>query len=313
MRSLKIVFMGTPEFAVASLEKLHQSAHQVVAVVTAVDKPAGRGQLIHESEVKKCAVKHGIPVLQPPKLKDPEFIRQLDLLGADLFVVVAFRMLPKEVWSLPTMGTINLHGSLLPQYRGAAPIHHAVMNGETTTGVTTFFIEEKIDTGNIIDRRSIEIGPDENTGSVYHRLMEVGASLLVHTVDQIASGSIHPQPQADLAAGIILKEAPKLSRESSQINWNRTAAEVHNFVRGLSPFPAAWCLFQDKSMKIFTGHATKQKASGSPGSHHSDGKTFLRFSCADYDFDVTELQAEGKKRMRVDEWLRGQRINPQSH
>ncbi len=243
---LKIVFMGTPDFAVASLERMLSGRHRVVAVVTAPDKPAGRGQQVRFSPVKTCALAHGLPLLQPDKLKNHDFLHALGSYGADLFVVVAFRMLPREVWTMPRLGTINVHGSLLPQYRGAAPIHHAVMNGEKTTGVTTFFIEEQIDTGKIIGQRSLSIGEDEDTGSVYSRLMVLGAELLADTVEDLAQGRVSPVDQSTRAQGESLKEAPKLHRDTCQIDWNQPVKVVHDFVRGLSPLPAAWCVFQGK-------------------------------------------------------------------
>lgn len=305
---LKIVFMGTPDFAVASLERMLSGRHRVVAVVTAPDKPAGRGQQVRFSPVKTCALAHGLPLLQPDKLKDPAFLHALGSYGADLFVVVAFRMLPREVWTMPRLGTINVHGSLLPHYRGAAPIHHAVMNGEKTTGVTTFFIEEQIDTGKIIGQRSLSIGEDEDTGSVYSRLMVLGAGLLADTVEDLAQGRVSPVDQSTRAQGESLKEAPKLHRDTCQIDWNQPVKVVHDFVRGLSPLPAAWCVFQGKVLKIFRGHPVPDTPTSGAGSFESDGRQYLRFFCTDGYYEVHELQAEGKKRMRTEEWLRGIRF-----
>lgn len=305
---LKIVFMGTPDFAVASLERLLRGRHHVVAVVTAADKPAGRGQQVRFSAVKTCALAHGLPLLQPDKLKDPAFLHALGSYGADLFVVVAFRMLPREVWTMPRLGTINVHGSLLPQYRGAAPIHHAVMNGEKTTGVTTFFIEEQIDTGKIIGQRSLTIGEDEDTGSVYSRLMVLGAELLADTVEDLAQGRVSPVEQSTRVHGESLKEAPKLHRDTCQIDWNQPLKVVHDFIRGLSPLPAAWCVFQGKTLKIYRGRPVHDTPAAATGSFETDGRQYLRFFCPDGYYEVDELQAEGKKRMRTEEWLRGVRF-----
>lgn len=299
--------MGTPEFAVASLQVLIESPHKVVAVVTVADKPAGRGQKIQESPVKQCAVLHNIPVLQPEKLKSPEFIDQLSSYQADLFVVVAFRMLPEVVWNMPPMGTINLHGSLLPRYRGAAPINWAVINGEKETGVTTFFLQHEIDTGNVIMQESFAIGDDDTVGEVHDKMMHFGANVLRKTVDIIASDRVRALPQNDMiASGADLKHAPKIFKEDCKIDWNKSLYEVHNFVRGLAPYPAAWTMMQDKSLKIFMG----KKVPGvvkEIGQFETDQKSILRFAAQDGWYEVTELQFEGKKRMTTEEFLRGWR------
>lgn len=307
MKHLRIVFMGTPEFAVASLEALIASSHQVVAVVTVADKPAGRGQKLQESPVKQCAVKHGIPVLQPEKLKSPEFIEQLSSFQADLFVVVAFRMLPEVVWNMPPMGTINLHGSLLPRYRGAAPINWAVINGEKETGVTTFFLQHEIDTGNVIMQKAFPIGGNDTAGDVHDKMMHFGADVLRETVDKIGASDIKPLPQDDLISqGAALKHAPKIFKEDCKIVWNTSLEEIHNFIRGLAPYPAAWTILQGKSLKIFSGkkiYAPDTKA----GEFFTDQKNVLRFAASDGWYEITDLQFEGKKRMKTDEFLRGWR------
>lgn len=307
MKHLRIVFMGTPEFAVASLESLIASAHQVVAVVTVADKPAGRGQKLQESPVKQCAVKHAIPVLQPEKLKSPEFIEQLSSFQADLFVVVAFRMLPEVVWNMPPMGTINLHGSLLPRYRGAAPINWAVINGEKETGVTTFFLQHEIDTGNVIMQKAFPIGENDTAGEVHDKMMHFGADVLKETVDKIGANDIKPFPQNDLIAqGAELKHAPKIFKEDCKIDWNKSLDEIHNVIRGLAPYPAAWTILQDKSLKIFSGKKVYAPDTN-PGEYFTDQKNILRYAARDGWYEITDLQFEGKKRMKTDEFLRGWR------
>jgi len=306
-KNLRIIFMGTPEFAVASLDALLKSDHQVVAVVTAADKPSGRGQHIHKSAVKIFAEDHAIQVLQPEKLRDVQFIETLQKLQADLFVVVAFRMLPEIVWKMPSLGTINLHASLLPNYRGAAPINHAIINGEKESGLTTFFLQQQIDTGNIILQERIPIGGNETAGELHDRMKMSGANLLKKTVDQIASGEAVGKPQA-ATPGQEIKEAPKLTREGGRINWGLTTQEVHNHVRGLSPYPAAWTTIQGKNCKVFFGKMIQDTSVSSPGKMETDGKTFLRFACSDGWYEVTDMQLEGKKRMDVVEFLRGWRV-----
>lgn len=307
MKSLRIVFMGTPEFAVESLRALVGSRHTVVAVVTVADKPAGRGQSVQSSPVKKFAAEHGITVLQPLKLKDPDFLHQLKLLNADLFVVVAFRMLPVEVWNMPPLGTINLHGSLLPQYRGAAPINRAIMNGENKTGVTTFFLQQEIDTGNIIMQTEIPISPDETAGELHDRMMITGAETLAKTVDLIADGKADAIPQDGfLKEHTSLKQAPKIFKEDCRINFDQSLEDVHNFIRGLSPYPAAWTMLENKTLKIFRGHKEVQKVD-STELWKTDGKTYLKFRCNNGWYHCSEVQLEGKKRMEITEFLRGWR------
>lgn len=302
----KIVFMGTPEFAVRSLEVLLDGGIEVAAVVTVPDKPAGRGQQLSQSAVKLFALEKGIKILQPEKLKDESFLAALKNLEADLFVVVAFRMLPEVVWAMPKLGTINLHGSLLPQYRGAAPINWAVINGDKETGATTFFIEKEIDTGKIIDRVTIPIDEKDNAGTVHDRLMEEGAQLLLKTVESIFKGTAHGIPQLDFMEGD-LKAAPKIFKEDCLLDWNQPVETVYNKIRGLSPYPAAWTNLingdQKKTLKIFaaakhvdsTNHSFDLKVDGSK----------LLIGCSNGWLEITELQLEGKKRMRVGEFLNG--------
>jgi methionyl-tRNA formyltransferase len=310
MKTLRVVFMGTPQFAVTTLEKMIERGINVVGVVTATDKPAGRGQKIMMSAVKESALKHGLPLLQPEKLKDAQFLEALAQWEADLFVVVAFRMLPEVVWKMPQQGTINLHGSLLPKYRGAAPIHWAIINGEKETGVTTFYINEQIDQGDIIDRTTIPIGENETLGEVHDRMMVIGAQTLCDTVEKIARGEVISIVQNSL----IQKEsdaclAPKLSKEIAQINWNLPTQKVHDFIRGMSPFPCAWTMLDGKNLRIYSGHKVEGKSSLVPGEILSDGKTFIHFGCINGQYALNDIQLEGKKRMLVDEFLRGYRIN----
>ncbi|OJV16773.1 MAG: methionyl-tRNA formyltransferase [Dyadobacter sp. 50-39] len=297
--------MGTPEFAVPSLQSLVESNSNVVAVVTVPDKPAGRGQKQTASPVKIYAESQGIPVLQPEKLKNPAFLEELKSYDADLQVVVAFRMLPEVVWSMPSKGTFNLHSSLLPQYRGAAPINWAVINGETETGVTTFFIEKDIDTGKIIFQDREPIFPEDNAGTLYERLMRKGANLVVKTVQAIEAGSYPQEPQSEPED---IKAAPKIFRETCEIDWNRSAFEIHNFVRGLSPYPAAWTTLNGLSCKVFKTKIIEFKANGQPGEFQTDNKSYLHFRTADGWLAIEELQIEGKKRMSVGDFLRGYKL-----
>ncbi len=305
--SPKIVFMGTPEFAVASLKALVENGFHLVAVVTAPDKPAGRGLQLTESAVKKYAVQNKIPVLQPEKLKDPAFLEQLKILNADIQVVVAFRMLPEIVWAMPPMGTINLHGSLLPQYRGAAPINRAIMNGETLTGVTTFKLKQEIDTGNILLREEIPIGPKETAGELHDRMKEIGAMLVVRTIRGLMDGSLQEKPQEAVLTGV-LKSAPKIFTEDCEINWNDPVIKIYNHVRGLSPFPGAFTSFKKKKLKIFRARHEKNNEAGEPGKMETDEKSWLRFSASDGYIYVEEMQMEGKKRMGTADFLRGYRL-----
>jgi methionyl-tRNA formyltransferase len=302
---MKIVFMGTPDFAVASLNALVEAGFDIVGVVTASDKPAGRGQKLNESAVKQYAVSKGIKVLQPLKLKDPLFIEELKALNADLQVVVAFRMLPEMVWDMPAKGTINLHASLLPQYRGAAPINHAIINGEKESGVTTFFLKHEIDTGDVIFSESVSIADDETAGDLHDKLMNVGAGLLVKTVKAIEADSYTEQPQPQSTE---LKHAPKIFKEHCLIDWNQPVHKIYNQIRGLSPYPTAFTKLNDKTLKVFKATFEEKEPGISPGSFLSDGKTYLKFAAKDGFIKLTDLQYEGKKRMQVDEFLRGMRL-----
>ncbi|WP_316823741.1 methionyl-tRNA formyltransferase [Pedobacter miscanthi] len=302
---MKIVFMGTPDFAVASLDALFQANFDVVAVVTAPDKPAGRGQKLNESAVKKYAVEKRIPVLQPEKLKNPEFIEELRSYQADLQVVVAFRMLPVVVWNMPVKGTINLHGSLLPQYRGAAPINHAIINGEKESGVTTFFLKEEIDTGDIILSDSVAIADDETAGDLHDKLMVVGANLLVKTLHAIEAGEVNEQPQPQSGE---LKHAPKIFKEDCKIDWNNPAQQIHNLIRGLSPYPTAFTLLNDKTLKVFKAEIEDKEPGIAAGGFLTDGKTYLKFAAKDGFIKLLDIQYEGKKRMLIEDFLRGMRL-----
>ncbi len=300
---MRIIFMGTPDFAVASLAKLIENGENIVAVVTSPDKPSGRGLQLGESAVKKYAVSKNIPVLQPEKLKAPQFIEELKSYNADLQIVVAFRMLPEVVWNMPVLGTFNLHGSLLPQYRGAAPINWAIINGEHETGVTTFFLKHEIDTGSIIFQEKLQIGFTENVGDIYEKLMHLGADLVLKTVLAIKSGEY---PQTIQNETVELHHAPKIFKETCEINWQNTAIEIYNFIRGLSPYPAAWTIFAGKSCKIFRARIIDGETVnlGMPGEFYFD-KNQLIFKTSDGFLAIDELQQEGKKRMMVDEFLRG--------
>ena len=304
----RIIFMGTPEFAVASLEALLDAGCMVVAVVTAPDKPAGRGMQLTESAVKKYAQKEGLPILQPEKLRDPAFLEELRAFRADLQIVVAFRMLPEVVWNMPPMGTVNLHGSLLPQYRGAAPINWAVINGEKETGVTTFQLQQEIDTGNILLQDRFPIADTDTAGDVHDKMKVIGARLLVRTVEGLAAHTLRASPQENPAQ---LKHAPKIFTETGQIDWNKPTADVYNLIRGLSPFPAAYTMLDGKMLKIYRAEKVLHTLAPdvAPGVYDTDGKTYLRFATADGYIRVTELQLEGKKKMAVTDFLRGYRFN----
>ena len=312
LSNLRIVFMGTPDFAVASLDALVQAGCTIVGVITAPDKPAGRGMKLTESAVKKYAVEKGLHILQPEKLKNPEFIEQLRALQADLQIVVAFRMLPEIVWNMPPLGTINLHGSLLPQYRGAAPIHWAVINGEKETGVTTFKLKHEIDTGDILLQKSFPIGDDETTGEVHDRMKETGAALLVETVKGLAAGNLQKTDQSEMLRNhsTVLKHAPKLFTETCQIHWNHSAEKIHNLIRGLSPFPGALTVLDEKILKVYRSKKEITPHTYPAGKVLSDGKTFLKFACTDGYIHIMDLQLEGKKRMLTEDFLRGYRISP---
>ncbi|HCL04762.1 MAG TPA: methionyl-tRNA formyltransferase [Chitinophagaceae bacterium] len=304
---MRIIFMGTPEFAVASLDALVNAGLNIVAVVTAPDKPAGRGMQLQQSAVKKYAVGKNLLVLQPEKLKDPSFITVLQELKADLQVVVAFRMLPEIVWNMPPMGTINLHGSLLPQYRGAAPINWAVMNGEKETGVTTFKLKHEIDTGNILLQDRFAIGPDETAGDIHDRMKLIGASLLVKTVHGLQQGILKEKTQDELISESEIKHAPKIFTDTCKINWNDKTDHIHNQIRGLSPYPGALTTLDGKVLKIYSSKKEYSAVNAVPGTMQTDGKTYLRFTCSDGYIYILNMQLEGKKRMAVEDFLRGYR------
>lgn len=337
LESLRIVFMGTPEFAVASLDALVKAGCNIVGVITAPDKPGGRGMQLQQSAVKKYAVEHKLHVLQPVKLKNPEFLAELKSLEADLQIVVAFRMLPEVVWKMPPLGSVNLHGSLLPQYRGAAPINWAVINGEKETGVTTFKLQQEIDTGDILLQEKFPIGENETVGEVHDRMKEIGAQVLVKTVKGLAEGTLKEVPQEALANESIvngewskdealkalghtfqsstlnpkpqaLHHAPKIFTETCQLDFTKTVDELFNLIRGLSPYPAAFTFLQGKKLKVYRGYKVNKVPSIATGDFETDGKTFLQFACADGYISITDLQLEGKKRMMVEDFLRGYRF-----
>ena len=291
---LRIVFLGTPEFAVESLDAIIKSGHEVLAVVTATDKPAGRGHKLLPSAVKQYALEHGIEVLQPEKLRDEAFLARLKELNADLNVVIAFRMLPREVWDMPRLGTMNLHASLLPRYRGAAPINHAVMNGDTETGVTTFLLKHEIDTGDMLRQARIEIGPEENVGSVHDRLMHLGAEVVVDSINDLANGTVTPIPQNDEEA----TPAPKIFKDTCQLHREMTVEQAFNHIRGLSPYPAAWTdeLCNGLSIKVLEAKKADEKKPG-----------HLYMDFADGFLELTRIQTAGKSAMAATDFLRGLR------
>jgi len=308
MDNPRIIFMGTPEFAVPSLEKIFNAGYEIAAVITAPDKPFGRGLKLNESAVKKFALSKGLKILQPERLKAPEFIEELKGLKADLQIVVAFRMLPEIVWNMPPMGTINLHASLLPQYRGAAPINWAIINGEKETGVTTFKLQHEIDTGNILLQEKIPIKPDETAGELHDEVMEAGAGLLLQTIDELIKGSLKETPQPPQQKNI-LHHAPKIFTETCEINWEKNVDDVYNLIRGLSPYPAAFTFLKEKKLKVFKTEKETGNPQEKPGEFITDGKTFLKFACANGYLYTKELQLEGKKKMNVKDFLRGWRNN----
>lgn len=303
-KQLRIIFMGTPEFAVASLDALVKAGCNIVAVITAPDKPGGRGMQLQQSAVKKYAVENSLHVLQPEKLKNPDFLEELRSLKADLQIVVAFRMLPEVVWNMPPMGSVNLHGSLLPEYRGAAPINWAVINGEKETGVTTFKLKQEIDTGDILLQESFPIAEEDDAGAVHDRMKDMGAALLLKTIKGLADGSIKDRPQAT-GNNQTVKHAPKIFTETCKIDFEKTTAEVYNLIRGLSPYPAAFTFLNEKKLKIFKAEKLEKNITHSPGTFDTDGKTFLQVACADGYIRISDLQLEGKKRMRTEDFLRG--------
>ena len=306
-RDLRIIFFGTPGFAVGSLKALVDAGCNIVAVVTAPDKPSGRGLQMHGTAVKQYADEQKIPVLQPVKLKEDAFITALKNLNADLHIVVAFRMLPVAVWDMPPMGTINVHASLLPQYRGAAPINWSIINGEKESGVTTFKLKHEIDTGDILLQQAITIEPDDNAGSYHDKLMEAGATLLVQTIKELAEGTLTEKPQKDFGDAV-LKHAPKIFKEDMQIEWEQPAQKVQDFIRGLSPYPAAFTTVQNKVMKVYQSHIEITETGKQPGTLDTDGKHYLRFATTNGWVYIDDLQQEGKKRMLVDAFLRGFRM-----
>jgi len=305
MNKLKVVFFGTPDFARASLEAIHTSAHEVVGVVTVADKASGRGQKVHQSPVKTYAVEHGLPLFQPEKLRNEEFLSQIQSLNADIFVVVAFRMMPKVLFSMPRLGTFNLHASLLPDYRGAAPINYAIINGETKSGVTTFFINEKIDEGNILLQAETEISPEDNAGTLHDRLMEIGAKLVVETLDGLAEGKLTEIPQNQKENP---KTAYKIFKEDTKIDWEKEVEVIHNFIRGMSPYPAAFTILEvggeQKILKIFKGKFQKIEHSKENGAIEISKNEFKIYAENGVYFPE-ELQLEGKKRMNLKDFLNG--------
>jgi methionyl-tRNA formyltransferase len=302
---MKIIFLGTPEFSVPSLDAIVKDGHEIVAVITMPDKLAGRGMQLQQSAVKKYAVENNIKVLQPIKLKDPEFIAELQTLNADLQVVIAFRMLPQIVWQMPKFGTLNLHASLLPNYRGAAPINWAIINGESKTGVSTFFLKHEIDTGDVLLTKEVEITPTMNAGELHYLLMEIGAETIVKSLKLIEIGNTQGAPQ-----GIDNnKMAPKIFKENCLINWDNKAENIYNLIRGLSPYPAAFTHFENKILKVYESAVELANHSEVIGKFISDNKTFLKVACKNGYIHLLQIQLEGKKRIKVDEFLRGNKVS----
>ncbi|MGZ5243721.1 MAG: methionyl-tRNA formyltransferase [Bacteroidia bacterium] len=301
-KDLRIIFLGTPDFAVPSLAKLVENGYNIVAVITAPDKPAGRGLQLQQSPVKKYALTQNIPVLQPEKLKNSEFLEELKSYNADLQIVIAFRMLPELVWNMPKLGTFNLHASLLPQYRGAAPINRAIMNGEKETGLTTFFLQHEIDTGHILLQEKMLIGEDETAGELHDRMMLTGADLVLRTVEAIENNSLNPVPQKENEH---IKHAPKIFKEDCRIDWNWNIDQIHNHIRGLSPYPAAWTTLQGKNFKIYKTKKEEISHIYSVGKILTDGKTYMKVAANGGFIHLLEVQMEGKKRLPVSEFLKG--------
>ena len=308
-KDLRLVFMGTPEFACESLKALTENGYNVVGVVTVPDKPAGRGQKINQSAVKLFALSEGIPVLQPEKLKDESFVEELRSFKADLQIVVAFRMLPEIVWNMPPLGTINLHGSLLPQYRGAAPLNWPIINGDNESGVTTFLLKQEIDTGNILFQEKISIGGEDTVGDLHDRAMIIGAKLVLKTIDALAEGNIDPILQHSLKIDPNRLHAPKIFKDDCKIKWTKSGIQINNLIRGLSPYPAAWTYLKhnedETSFKIFISSFEPLKHKNSPGKILSDQKTYLKIACIDGFINIKELQLAGKKRLGIADFLRG--------
>ncbi len=307
-KSLKVVYMGTPEFAVAPLDEIRKSQHKIVGVVTVPDKPAGRGQKLAESAVKKYAVEHDLPLFQPEKMKDPEFITQLQNLSPDVIVVVAFRLLPKEIWAMPAIGTFNLHASLLPQYRGASPINFAIINGDQESGVTTFFIDDKIDTGEILLQAKTKITETDDAGSLHDKLQEIGKELVIKTLAGLAEGTLKPKKQV-LAEGVEYKYAPKIFKEDCLIDWNKPLEQTHNLIRGLSPYPVAFTHLivngQSRILKIYKGHYKQEKHILSIGTVIVEGKKTLKIAAQDGFYFPKTVQPEGKKKMEITDFING--------
>ncbi len=302
---MKIVFMGTPHFAVPSLKILLDAGYDIVGVITAPDRHSGRGQKLSTSPIKDFALEHNLKVLQPEKLRNPEFLTELQSLEADLQVVVAFRMLPEVVWSMPSRGTFNLHASILPQYRGAAPINWAIINGESETGVSTFFIDHQIDTGNLLFTDQLDVGDEETAGELHDRIMELGANLVLRTAQAIERGVAEPKPQS---AAEELKHAPKLFKDDCRIDWSADGKTIFNHIRGLSPYPAAWTMLGNAQLKIFKVEFAEQAAKGIlPGSLQSDEKSYLKVGVENGSLNILELQLQGKRKMTTEEFLRGNR------
>ena len=302
--------MGTPEFAVASLDALVKAGCNIVGVITAPDKPGGRGMELQQSAVKKYSVENNLTILQPEKLKNAEFLKELKSLNADLQIVVAFRMLPELVWNMPAMGTVNLHGSLLPQYRGAAPINWAVINGDKETGVTTFKLKHEIDTGDILMQESFPVAEDDTAGEVHDKMKVIGAQLLLKTVKGLVDESLKEQPQFNINnhTSNILRYAPKIFTETCQLDFTKTLDEVFNLVRGLSPYPAAFTFLKGKKLKVYKAEKVNKVPDVLPGGLETDGKTFLQFACSNGYISIRDLQLEGKKRMEIKDFLRGYRF-----
>ena len=305
-KNLRIVFLGTPEFAVASLKALVDSGYNIVGVITAPDKPAGRGMKITESAVKKYALEKGLKILQPEKLKNPAFLEELKSLNADLQVVVAFRMLPEAIWDMPPLGTINVHGSLLPQYRGAAPINWAIINGEKETGVTTFKLQQEIDTGNILLQEKITIKDNETAGELHDEMKELGASVLTKTIQQLVEGTVREIPQNMTTSYI--KHAPKIFTETCKIDWNNSSENIYNLIRGLSPFPGAFTFLNGKMLKIYKCKIERNAHHYENGIFLTDNKTYFKFTCTDGYIHIIDLQMQDKKRMSVEDFLRGNKF-----
>lgn len=304
---MRIIFMGTPDFAVASLKALIDAGENVVAVITSPDKPAGRGQKMNQSAVKLFALANNLPVLQPEKLKNPIFLEELKSYQADLQIVVAFRMLPEVVWNMPPLGTINVHASLLPQYRGAAPINHAIINGENETGVSTFLLQHEIDTGNILLSQKVKIEDKDNAGTLHYKLMEAGAITLIETIQRLKENTLKPIPQKEVESND-LKHAPKIFKEDCKIDWSLDNRQIYNKIRGLSPYPAAYTLLDNKVLKMYDVEIEDNNTNLSIGDYITDNKSYIKYASKNGLINLKTIQIEGKKKMQIDEFLRGYRF-----